>query len=145
MTSRERFFVACLMCLLLASTAVAQVNTGRINGTTTDSSGAMVANATVIVTNPDTGSSQTSKTNNVGEYNFPLLPPATYNLQIEAPGFGRQQQKGIVLAVGQVITLNYTLKPGSASEIIEVTGEAPLVETSRSDIGGNVSPAEVDA
>jgi len=145
MLGRERLLATCLMCLLLVSVGLAQVNAGRITGTITDNSGAVVTNATVTATRPDTGASQVGKTNTIGEFNFPFLAPTTYNLQIEAPGFARQQQKGIVLAVGQVLTLNFTLKPGSASEVIEVTGEAPLVETNRSDIGGNVSPAEVSA
>lgn len=131
------------VCLLLASAAVAQVNTGRINGTVMDNSGAVVTTATVTATNPETGASQPTKTNNTGEYSFPFLPPASYNLRVEASGFATQQQRAVVLAVGQILTLNFTLKPGSASEVIEVTGEAPLVETGRSDIGGNVSPTEV--
>jgi outer membrane receptor protein involved in Fe transport len=130
-------------CFLLTSIAVAQVNTGRINGTVMDNSGAVVTSATVTATNPDTGVSQPTKTNNAGEYNFPVLPPASYNVRVEAAGFGTQQQRNVVLAVGQVLTLNFTLKPGSASEVIEVTGEAPLVETGRSDISGNVTPVEV--
>jgi len=131
------------LCFLLASAAVAQVNTGRINGTVMDNTGAVVTTATVTATNPDTGVSQSSKTNNAGEYNFAFLPPASYNLRVESAGFATQQQKNVVVGVGQILTLNFTLKPGSASEVIEVTSEAPLVETSRSDIGGNVTPAEV--
>ncbi len=140
---RDRTIVIFCVCLLLVTAAIAQVNTGRVNGTVMDNTGAVVANALVSVTNPDTGITQTTKTNNVGEYSFPFLSPATYNLQIAATGFATQQQKKVVVAVGQIITLNFTLKPGAASEVIEVTGEAPLVETGRSDISGNVSPIEV--
>lgn len=143
MIGSNRVVAICSIFALCASAAVAQVNTGRINGTITDNSGAVVRNATVTVADPATGSTHTSITNDVGEYNFPFLPPATYNVRAESSGFARQVQNGVVLAVGQVITLNLTLKPGSASETIEVIGEAPLIETSRSDIGGNVTPAEV--
>ena len=73
---------------------------------------------------------------------MPLLPPGTYNLKIQAKGFATVEQKEIPLAVGQVLTINQTLKPGATTEVVEVTGESPLVETSRTEIGGSVSPTE---
>ncbi|MBV9607911.1 MAG: TonB-dependent receptor, partial [Acidobacteria bacterium] len=134
--------LATVFCLCLTALVAAQVNTGRINGVVTDNSGAMVTNATVTAINPETGVAQPIKTNEAGEFNFPFLPPAPYVIKVEAPGFSTEQRKNVVLAVGQVLTLNFGLKPGASSEVIEVTGETPLVETSRSDIGGNVTPAE---
>jgi hypothetical protein len=146
----KRQFSACLFVafsglLLICMPAAAQQTTGQITGTILDSQGAAVVGADVSVSESNTGLIRTTTTTTAGAYTLPSLPPGTYNLSIKAKGFAAVEQKGIALAVGQVLTLDQHLKPGSATEVVEVSGEAPLVEIARSEVGGSVSPVEVSS
>lgn len=129
--------------VLLSAALWAQQTTGQINGTIEDSSGAAIAGAEVTVTNPATGFSRHTVTSGTGNYNLNFLPPGTYDMQTKATGFATLQQKAVTVAVGQALTINQQLKPGAASELVEVTSEAPLINTTNSEIGGTVSPTEV--
>ena len=120
-------------------------STGTIEGTVWDVQGLAVVNAQVTVTDPSTGFQRSTVTEGGGNYSIPLLPPGTYNLRVQATGFSTAQQNGVALLVGQKIALNYKLKLGSVSTVLEVTGEAPLIETTSSQIGGSVSPREVSS
>jgi len=132
-----------LTALLMALSMFAQVNTGQINGTLTDPSGAVVVGATVTATEPDTGLTRSTVTNSSGSYAIVSLPPGRYTIRTEAKGFASVEQKNIELIVGQSLTLNFALRTGTSSEVVEVSGEAPLIETTRSDLGGSVTPQEV--
>jgi len=125
------------------SFALAQVNTGQINGTVKDPSQAVVPNALVTVANTDTGLTRSTRSGNSGDFVLFLLSPGTYDLRVEAQGFAALQQKGIVVSVGQQLSLNLNLQPGSISETVTVTGEPALIETTRSELGGSVSPLEM--
>lgn len=132
-----------LVCLLAAPAAWAQVTTGQIGGTINDASGAVVPNAKITVTNPATGLTRSSQSNETGNFALTLLPPGQYDLRVEAQGFAALEQKNISLLVGQSLTLTLTLKPGTITETITVTEEPPLIELTRSDINAAVSPVEV--
>jgi hypothetical protein len=134
-----------LVAVLLAAASVlwAQQTTGQISGTIEDSTGAAIAGAQVSVTDPGTGFTRSTVTSGTGNYNLTFLPPGGYNLQVKASGFATLEQKNIVVAVGAALTVNHQLKPGAASEVVTVTEEAPMVQTSSSEIGGSVSPNEV--
>ena len=93
----------------------AQESTGSINGSVLDPQGAVVVNAEVTVTDPATGFSRRTVTGTTGNYSIPLLPPSTYVLRVKAPNFATVEQKAIALRVGQVLTINQTLKPGAAN------------------------------
>jgi hypothetical protein len=134
-----------LLSLILAAAVSAQMTTGSMNGTILDVQGAAVANADVTVTDPETGSTRTTTSGNLGSYTIRELPPGTYNVRVKASGFSTLEQKKVTLLVGQTLTLNYTLKPGAVSTILEVTSQAPLIETTSSQIGGSVSPTEVSS
>jgi hypothetical protein len=129
--------------LTLALPMWAQETTGQINGTIFDSQGAAVPNAEIRVTELGTGFTRTTVSTSAGAYSLPSLPPGNYDISVKAQGFTTVQQKNIAIAVGQVLTINSSLKPGSTSEVVEVTGEAPIIETSRNEVGGTVSPREV--
>lgn len=131
------------LCVLASSPAWAQVNTAQINGTVSDASGAVVPNAQITVTNPATGFSRATQSNETGNFAVALLPPATYTLKVELQGFQTTLQKDIVLAVGQQLTLSLTLQAGAITQTVEVTGEAPLVELTRSEIAGSLSALEI--
>jgi len=137
------FLIFLLACLSLS--AMGQETTGQINGVVLDSQGAALTKAQVTVTNPSTGFTRSTVTEGAGNYSVPSLPPGTYNVRIQAPGFAIVDQKGVELRVGQSLTLNQTLKPGAATEVVEVNSSAQQIETSSSEIGGSVSPTEVSS
>lgn len=134
-----------LFCVVSTTGLWAQMTTASINGTVLDVQGAAVANADITVTDPATGFSRKTVSGGTGEYSVPLLPPSTYTLRVQAKGFSTIEQKGIALLVGQILTLNEKLKPGATSEVVEVTSQAPLIETSSSEVVGSVSPTEVSS
>lgn len=140
---RRRLLLLISLCLLSTTVLWAQVNTAQINGTVSDTSGAVVPKVQITVSNPATGFSRSTTSSDTGTYTFALLPPGTYDIRVEIQGFQTVVQKGVPLAVGQALTLNFSLQPGAISQIVEVSGEAPLIELTRSEIGGSVSPLEV--
>jgi hypothetical protein len=147
-TSRSKQTYAWLLAVistlaLVCQASFAQQITGQIVGTVFDSQGAALASAEVTVTDPSNGFSRSTVSTSSGTYSLPLLPPGTYNMTVKAKGFATVEQKGVSLLVGQILTINPSLKPGAAGEVVEVSAEAPLVETSRTEIGGSVSPTEV--
>lgn len=135
--------VLCLFVLMLATCLVGQETTASINGTISDASGAVVSKAQITVTNPATGFTRDTISGAAGDYNITFLAPGTYNMKVQAQGFAAVEQKGINLLVGRAITLNQTLKPGGANEVVEVTAAPPMIETTVSNVVGTVSPTEV--
>src|SRR5208337_2169293 len=107
----------------------AQTATTSLRGTIADPKGAVLQGATITLENPATGFSRTTKSGNDGVYQFLEVPPATYTLTIAAAGFAILKQGKVVLQVSQPATLNITMSVKGATEIVEVTGAAPLVNT----------------
>ena len=116
----------------------AQVAGGTITGTIVDTSGRVIPNAQVSITNVATGVSRTTTTNEDGLYTAPNLLPGTYEGKFAAPGFKSELRSGIALTVGATLTLDLTMQVGTASEKVEVTGEAPAVQLTTSDINAVV-------
>src|SRR5208337_84692 len=132
-----------LFTLMLVACLAAQTDTASLNGTITDTSGAVIPKARITVTQPATGFSRETVSGPGGDYNIPLLPPGSYSMKVQAQGFSTVEQKGITLLVGRAVTLNQTLKPGGANEVVEVTAAPPMIETTVSNVVGTVSPTEV--
>ncbi|HVB56124.1 MAG TPA: carboxypeptidase-like regulatory domain-containing protein [Candidatus Acidoferrales bacterium] len=130
---------AFLFCLLICAPAFSQANLGRILGTVTDASGAVVAGATVTVTDVQRGVSRTLTTDQAGEYVAPDLLPRTYSVRVEAKGFQAVEHAGLLLQVGKDIRIDLALQPGEQSQTVTVTGEAPMVETTNATLGGTLS------
>jgi hypothetical protein len=143
--SRARLAVfSLLVCMLLtAGVAVAQRSTGTIVGLVKDSSGAVVPGATLTVRSPGTGLVRTTTTGSDGSYRFPALPPGSYDVTAEMVGFKKETHQALELAVTQEIPVNFTLQVGSVQEQVTVTGEAALVETTNSTVGGLVNEARI--
>src|SRR5438270_9433933 len=122
-----KFFVGVLIVLTLTGILAAQtITTGDISGTVTDSSGAIVPSATVTVKNLGTGETRTVTANTAGIYRAAQLSPGSYTVTATTSGMTAQTYKAAV-AVGQVQVVNVTVKPQATSEVVEVTGTAPLV------------------
>src|SRR6202162_1506667 len=121
----------------------AQVAGGTITGTVVDSSGRLIPNASVSITNVATGINRTVTTNEDGLYIAPNLLPASYELTFAAPGFRTDVRSGIELTVGATVTLNTTMQVGGTKEMVQVVSEAPAVQLSTSDISAVVDATTV--
>jgi Carboxypeptidase regulatory-like domain/TonB dependent receptor len=128
---------------LLSSFVLAQVATADLTGRVVDPQGNVVVGASVTAKNNANGLTRTATTNDSGEYTLAQLPPGNYEITVEASGFSRALQKDFELGVGTKPTLNFDLKAGGVTETVEVQSAAPLIETTRSEIGGVISPTEV--
>ena len=128
--------LACL-CLLLASSQrlFGQVDEGAISGTVADPTGAVVPNAKVTLLNTDQGLSLETTTGSNGEYSFSPVRIGNYTVTVTAPGFSTTNQEHLVVAVGQHLQVNVSLKPGSATETVEVTTAPPQLQTSEGSVG----------
>src|SRR5882762_8626088 len=132
-----------LVATLVAIPAFAQLNVGTILGTVKDTSGGVMAGATVTALNTETGSSRTATTGDDGVYRFSALPVGHYDVKIERSGFKTATKKGVVLDVAGEVVLNFALEVGAAAVQVEVTSEAPQVNTTSGTLGGLVSEEKI--
>jgi hypothetical protein len=124
--------------------AQTQAVNGSIRGRITDQSGGPVGQASVSVENTQTGFSRSADTADDGYYVFANLPLGAYSVSVRAPGFKTEKHTGINLDAGSEAVIDAELKVGSTSTSIEVTGGAPVIDPSRTNIGRVISHAEVD-
>jgi hypothetical protein len=108
--------------------ALAQEQSGSIQGIVRDSSGGILPGVTVEARSPAVVGVTTVVTDGRGAYRFPALPPATYTLTANLQGFSPGQVEHVVLALGQLLSVNITLSVGGVAETVEVTGESPLID-----------------
>jgi iron complex outermembrane recepter protein len=113
-----------VLCLLSSIPLFGQEH-GSISGTVLDATGAAVPGATVTVTQTDTGRQTTVTTSGSGDYVFPSLPPARYNVKVTAPGFRTFVESNVILAANQSLNVDTRLRVGSATETVEVNTAAP--------------------
>jgi Carboxypeptidase regulatory-like domain len=132
---RSRLSLVWLAFLLCALGARAQVDTGTILGTVTDSTGANVVNARVTITNQATSAPLTATTKEDGRFEFTPLPIGTYSVVVEAGGFKKAIVQSVHLDIQQQALVNVMLQPGSVSENVEVTAAPELMQTESSSVG----------
>ena len=120
-----------ILLVVVAVFPQAQMSTGDIKGTVTDPSGAVVPGATITVTNVETGVSRSTTTPALGEYRVLVLPPGTYSIKIEGPGFAPQTRRAVQVTVGQTVVIDAQLSPASVQTEVVVQTEAPLVEVEK--------------
>jgi hypothetical protein len=143
-SSQGSVFVALAIFLLSAFPLLAQGTGGRILGRVSDPSSAVLGNVKVTAMNDATGVAHDSLTNESGDYVFPDLPVGTYSLTFDLTGFKKVVRHGITLDINQVITLNMPMQLGAAQEVVDVTSEAPLVDTSTTQLGAVVNNRSVN-
>jgi hypothetical protein len=114
---------------LAAVAAFAQSPTGEIAGVVRDSSGAVVPNAVITITSQNTAERKSATTNEAGEFVVPLLPVGIYTLRAEVPGFRTAERRDISLSALQNLRVDFALEVGDASQTVDVTAEAPQVDT----------------
>ena len=133
--------VVVLAACLLASSAFAQgggaSTTGSINGKVADSSGGVLPGVTVTVSSPSLMGVQSSVTDTGGNYRFPALPPGTYTVQFELPGFNTLKRTDIVISMGFTAAVNVELAVASLQETVTVTGASPVIDTSSTRVQQN--------
>ncbi len=124
--------VRCLILFVLCAfplAAFGQTATATLSGTVLDPNGAVVPAANITVTEIGTGVQRTATTNDQGYFSIPLLKPSNYLLQVEHPGFMTAEVKDVVLNVGDQRSLRIQMKVGDVKEVVNVTNEAPLLNT----------------
>ena len=142
MFSRKLFSATLLPILVLSSIAIVfgQLGTAGINGLVTDSNGAAITNARVVVKNKRTGQTRDTTTSGEGTYTLQNLPPATYEIRVEAPNFAQAVVETVTLNVGEIPAINVTLKPAGAQETVVITpSDALSVDTNTSQISGVIN------
>ena len=135
----EKFCWAAIIVLLLSQAiGQAQSTNGTISGTVKDATGAVLPGTKVVLLNQETGISRTVQADAAGHYSAPSLSLGNYQVTGSLEGFQTEVRKGIVLTVGRQAIVNFELAVGAVTETVEVTGEAPLVETTSSSLGALV-------
>jgi Carboxypeptidase regulatory-like domain len=134
------FSLVALSLTLLSRNVWAQATaSASLTGTVVDTSKAVVPNAEVTITNKDTGLTRTMKTTSDGLYRFDLLPAGNYQVKVSMTGFATVTVASTELVVGQTSTVNVTLQPGSVSQTVTVTEQAPIVDVTKTDVGMEVT------
>lgn len=138
------FLAAAFGLLLICAPLPAQINFGRILGKVTDPSGAVVAGATVTVTNTGTNVSRTLTTDSSGAWVAAALNPGTYSLRVAASGFTAAVLQGVVVQVGVDARADVTLQLGANTQTVTVTEAAPLVDTTSATVGGTLTNTQIN-
>ncbi len=139
----------CKLVLTLAAAALLAVSAtrpasaqtsgvGNITGTVTDSSGATVTNATVIVLDTDTGISRNLTTDSDGHYSATFLQPGHYEIILGGGAFGKVDRKNLNLTVGQTLTIDAALSAGTVSSEVTVSSETPILDTEKTEVSQTV-------
>ena len=129
--------------LLAAVVARGQVTTGTISGIVADSSGAVLPGAKVTILHEETGITRAAVADAAGRYGVPSLAVGSYKVTAGMDGFQTEVRSGIVLTIGREAVVNFALAVGAVSQTVEVTGEAPLVQTTESAVSFTVQDQQL--
>jgi hypothetical protein len=135
--------LACAFALAPADPAIAQTVTGTLQGTVTDSSGAVLPGATVTIRNADTGGLREVVTNDVGFYSAPYLAIGRYTVTAKLDGFQTVVREGVQVSLNDTRVLNIEQKPASVAETVTVTGEAPRINSTNAEVKGVLTEDQI--
>src|SRR5262249_42499687 len=146
---RAKFGLRVLLALLIAlatshSPLLAQVKSSAITGTVTDESGAAVPGAKVVVTETATATSNTTQTNEQGEFNVPYLPIGHYTVDVTAAGFQSYRKTDIDLGGGVTAREDISMKVGTMTSTVEVQAGALVVQTENAQVAGSVGSEVIE-
>jgi hypothetical protein len=127
-------FLMLVAALLATSSALAQ-STATVQGTVTDSKGAVLPNATIVVRNRNTATERTTQTDSEGNYQVAALPVGLYSIEVRVEGFKTQVADSVTLQVAKTAVQNFQMDVGAISEQVLVSGDTPVVETSTTSVG----------
>jgi hypothetical protein len=131
-----------LVLVIFALSKVAYGQEASVTGTITDSTGAVLPGVAVVAVHEASGNQFEGVTDGRGVYRIPVRVGA-YRISADLAGFTRVERMAIQLLVGQTVTLNMQMSPSTVQETVTVTGEAPLIETTQSSVGGNIDPLQM--
>jgi hypothetical protein len=132
-----KWFYLCMGLLLAATPAHAQEFRGRVNGTVTDNTGAVLPGVTVTATSPALIQPQVQVTGGEGDYRFLALPPGVYEIAFELAGFQSVKREGVRVVINQTLSVDQQLQVATLQETVTVTGDSPVVDTSTTTMGTN--------
>ena len=148
MTFRHRIVILAFgfsLLFVLASPSRAQVDSGSILGTVYDQSGAVITGAKVTLTSEGTGVSLTTTSNAEGVYKFSPVKIGTYRIDVANAGFASATTRGVIVNIGADVVQNFTLTAGNVTQSVEVTAQAPLLESQSSSVGQVVDTKTVNS
>src|SRR5689334_20645182 len=131
-----------LICFALNSAAQSTAS-GTINGRVVDQQGAVIPGAAIVARNVDTGLQRSTTSSSQGDYQISNLPPGVYEVGASSPNFAASRVPRVVIQVGDQRDVNFRLSIGSAQQTVEVTAEAPIVESTKTEISTVVSDQDV--
>jgi hypothetical protein len=129
--------------LSLQTLTLSQSATSSLHGSITDSKGLVIAGASLTLSNTETGFSRITTTDGEGTYQFLEVPPSKYALTVVASGFAKVKRENVVLQVSSPATLNLALEVQGSSVVVDVSGEAPLVNTTDATLGNNFTARQL--
>jgi hypothetical protein len=136
-------FSSALLTCITGGLFAQSAGSGAIMGTIKDPSGSVVPAASVVVHNSDTGVDQSLTTNEAGIYAAQFLQPGHYDVTANKPGFTKTTRQGLTVEVGRSIAIDFTLTVQTGSDTVTVTGEAPVIDTDRTEVSQEVSQSLV--
>src|SRR5262245_41717061 len=137
--------VAVFLGFILAMAATARAQDTTLSGTVTDATDAALPGVTVTALLVDTGNTFVAVTDASGSYRIGAMRPGVYKITAELAGFTTVTRENVQLLVGQAASLALKMTLATVRETVTVTGEAPLISTSRSTLGGNIDPVQMEA
>src|ERR1035441_6243112 len=146
----RRSFSFCVVLLLATASLLipgrtsAQEFRGTISGKVTDSTGAVVRDAQVTITEISTGTINRTKTDGSGQYVVPFLQPGTYQVVVESTGFKKEVRNSVTLQANEHPSIDMALQIGNAMETVNVTADTPLVDTANASVGQTITTKQVE-
>jgi hypothetical protein len=133
-----------VVVFLSAARILGQGAVSEINGNAVDQTGSVLPGVTITITEESTGLVRTTVSNDRGRFVLPSITPGRYTLRAELASFQTQTQTGITVAVGQALTLTFTLAISALEDQVTVTGEAPIIEVTQTQIGANITAQAIE-
>src|SRR5262245_39369310 len=137
--------LAIVSAAVLSVNAIAQQTNGTILGRVLDAQGAAVPGVSVTAKNPETGFTRTVVSDEAGTYRLNALPVGQYEITVELSGFNTVERKGLVVSVGQTLTVDFELRVANVAETITVTAASPMIESTVSSVGGVVDIGRIES
>jgi len=136
-------FAGTLLSVSLATPAAAQILYGSLTGTVTDSSDAAVPNASVTITNKETGTARTATSNEVGSYSIPTVQAGVYSVRISKDGFRAAVQENVPIQVNSTSRVDMKLQVGQIAETVNVSAAAALLQTDRAEVKAEITAKQL--
>jgi hypothetical protein len=133
-----------LLLILGVSSAMAQINSGSMSGTVSDSTGGVIPSAKITATEARTGTVYNTVTNSAGIYTLPSLLPGVYSVTVNAPSFKVSQVTGVLVFISKSTGRDFTLQPGQSDVTVTVEANGPALDTQSSDVGTSISQQQVE-